>query len=187
MMSFTRASIEGMHPARLVVLTVLFSLASLVQCARAGELSDGSHVRTSDPRIRAAIVDGVERSALFRDLVEQLDGSDVIVYAEIDCLMPTRLQGSLTFMSTAGARRYVMVKIASSVTGQAQTAILGHELQHALEVANASSVVDEQSLADEYRRIGFASGALQRGAGFDSRAAIEVGYRVWMELSHRGE
>ena len=166
---------------------MLLSLSSLVPSARAGELSDGSHVRTSDSRIRAAIAEGVERSALFRDLVAQLDASDVIVYAESDCTMPERLQGRLTFMSKAGERRYVMVRIAAAVTGSAQIAILGHELQHAVEIANAGSVVNDETLADEYRRIGFASGALQRGAGYDSRAAIDAGYRVALELSHRGE
>ena len=105
MMSFTSASIKGMRPARLFTLIMLLSLSSLVPSARAGELSDGSHVRTSDSRIRAAIAEGVERSALFRDLVAQLDASDVIVYAESDCTMPERLQGRLTFMSKAGERR----------------------------------------------------------------------------------
>ena len=62
---------------------------------------DGGHVRTSDARIRAAMDDGLARSALFRELIAQLDTSDVIVYAESDCLMPKRLQGRLTFMSAA--------------------------------------------------------------------------------------
>jgi hypothetical protein len=173
--------------ARLFVLVTLCSIGSLVQPAYAGEGSDGNHVRTWDSRIRAAIADGIERSALFRDLVAQLDASDVIVYAQSDCLMPERLQGRLTFMSKAGERRYVMVRIASSLSGPVLIAMLGHELRHAVEIANAASVVDEQSLAEEYRRIGFASGALQRGTGYDSRAAIDAGYRVWSELGHRGE
>jgi hypothetical protein len=188
MMSFTSASIRGMRlPARSCVFVTLFSLGSLVQLAHAHEAGDGNHVRTSDSRIRAAIADGVARSALFRDLVAQLDASDVIVYAEGDRLMPEGLQGRLTFMSQAGPRRYVMVRIACSLAGPAQIAMLGHELRHALEIAHAASVVDEESLAQEYRRIGFASGALRRGAGYDSRAAIETGRRVWRELISRAE
>jgi hypothetical protein len=79
-----------------------------------------------------------------------------------------------------------MVRVACSLSGPSQIAILGHELQHALEIANAASVVDEESLALEYRRIGFASGGLRRGTGYDSRAAIDAGHRVWSELSHAG-
>ena len=188
MMSFTRASIRGVgSPARSCVLVAFVVLRSLVQPALAGELGDGSHVRTSDARIRAAIADGIERSALFRDLVAQIDASDVIVYADGDCTMSERLQGRLTFMSKAGGRRYVMVRIACSLTGPVQIAMLGHEFWHALEIAKAESVVDDDSLAEEYRRIGFASRSLQRGTGFDSKAAIDTGYRVWYELSHRGE
>ena len=64
--------------------------------------------------------------------------------------------------------------------------MLGHELRHAIEIANAASVVDETSLGAEYRRIGFASGAMRAGCGYDSRAAIDAGQQVWSELN-RGE
>jgi hypothetical protein len=62
-------------------------------------------------------------------------------------------------------------------------AILGHELQHAVEVANAPWVVDEASLAEEYRRIGFPSHA-DHGMSFESRAAIDAGQRVLRDLTH---
>jgi hypothetical protein len=174
-------------PLQSWVFAALVLLCLSARPALAGEASDGSHVRTSDSRIRAAIADGLERSTVFRDLVAQIDASDVIVYADSDCLMPERLQGRLTFMSKAGGRRYVMVRISCQLTAMVTVAMLGHELWHALEIAKAASVVDDQSLAEEYRRIGFASRSFERGVGYDSRAAIDTGYRVWQELSHRGE
>ena len=137
--------------------------------------------------MRAAIAEGIEGSPLFRDLVAQLEASDVIVYVESDPLMPERLQGRLTFVSSVGGRRYVKVGIACGLRGAQQIAILGHELRHAVEIARAVSVVDQPSLAAEYRRIGFSSGAMRPGAGYDSRAAIEAGQRVWHELNQRGE
>jgi hypothetical protein len=152
-----------------------------------GPPRDGGHVRVSDARIRAAVADGIERSPLFRDLVAGLEASDVIVYVDSDPTMPGRLQGRLTFMAAAGGRRYVRVRIACALSGPHLIAMLAHELQHAVEIAAAPSVVDELSLAAEYRRIGFASHAMPRGAGFDSRAAIEVGFRVWHEVNHRAE
>lgn len=144
---------------------------------------DGSHVRTADARMRAAIVEGIARSALFAGLVARLDASDVIVYVVSDCLMPEPLRGRLTFMSAAGGRRYLKVRIACMLAENVQVAMLGHELQHAVEVANAESVVDEQSLGAEYRRIGFASRVLRPGCGYDSHAAIDAGHQVWRELS----
>jgi len=188
MMSFTGATIGtmGCHLRLFVAITAL-SLGSMLQSAYAGQPRDGSHMRTNDSRMRAAIADGIAGSALFRDLVAQLDASDVIVYVENDCLMPPPLAGRLTFMSSAGGRRYVLVRIACTIEGRGQIAMLGHELRHAVEIADAESVVDEPSLAVAYRQIGFASNAMPTGAGFDSRAAIEAGRRVWEELSRRAE
>jgi hypothetical protein len=189
-MSFTIASIRGMRSSRSILpilLATFCSLASFIQPAHAGEIVNRGHVRSSDTRLRAVIADGVDRSPLFRDLVARLDASDVIVYVQTDRAMPPRLQGRLTLLSFAGGRRYVLVRIACALTGTQQIAILGHELQHAVEIASAESVVDEPSLAAEYRRIGFASGALQQGHGYDSEAAIEMGRRVWRELTQAGE
>src|SRR5215468_1537863 len=117
--------------------------------------TDGSHVRTADARMHAVLIDGIARSSLFAGLVARLDASDVIVYVDADCKMPEQMRGALTFMSAGGGRRYLMIKIACLLSGNMQVAMLGHELQHAVEVADASSVVDEESLGAEYRRIGF--------------------------------
>jgi len=144
--------------------------------------SDGSHVRASEPRMRSAVSSGIARSTFFAGLVARLDASDVIAYVETDCLMPESLQGRLTFMSIGGGRRYLMIQIACALTGSGQIAMIGHELQHAVEIANAESVVDAASLGAEYRRIGFASRSQRPGCGYDSRAAIDAGYRVWREL-----
>ncbi len=177
----------GCHLHSFVVVTVL-SLGSSLQPAYAEQPRDGSpHVRTNDSRMRAAIADGIAGSAVFRDLVAQLDASDVIVYVENDCLMPAPLAGRLTFMSSAGGLRYVLVRIACTLEGRAQIAMLGHELRHAVEIADAGSIVDQPSLAEAYQRIGFLSGVMRAGPGYDSHAAIETGRRVWEELSRRAE
>jgi hypothetical protein len=68
-----------------------------------------------------------------------------------------------------------------------QIAALGHELRHAVEIADAPSVVDDASLAAEYRRVGFPSRAVRSGNGYESRAAIDAAHRVWAELAHTAE
>jgi len=68
-----------------------------------------------------------------------------------------------------------------------QIAALGHELRHAVEIADAPSVVDVASLGELYRRIGFASHGVRKGTGFESRAAIESARRVWAELGRTAE
>lgn len=144
--------------------------------------ADGAHVRTMDSHLRAAISDGMKRSPAFRDLVAQLNASDVIVYAQRECALPAGLIGQMAFMAAAGERRFVNVRISCTLTGTQQIASLGHELRHAVEIASAPSVVDEATMAVEYRRIGFPSRVVRRG--FDSPAAIETGERIAFELSN---
>jgi hypothetical protein len=148
---------------------------------------DGGHVRTIDARLRADINEGAARSSFFRQLVARLDASDVIVYVESECPMSPRIFGRLTFMAASGGRRYVNVRISCALNDNAQIAALGHELRHAVEIADAPSVVDVRSLAEEYRRIGFASHGVPMGSGYESRAAIEAASRVWAELAHTAE
>jgi hypothetical protein len=165
-------------------LGVLVFVASL---AGGQQPRDGGHVRTTDTRLRAGINEGMARSSSFRDLVARLDGSDVIVYVEPECPMSQRLFGRLTFMGAGGDRRYVNVRIACGLTDDEQIAALGHELRHAVEIAEAPSVVDIASLAALYRQIGFASHGMPHGVGFESRAAIDSARRVWTELGRTAE
>lgn len=163
-------------------LGVLVFVASL---AGGTEPRDGGHVRTMDARLRAEINEGLARSSFFRDLVARLDGSDVIAYVETECPMSSRIFGRLSFMAAGGGRRYVSIRISCSLNDTEQIAALGHELSHAVEIADAPSVVDVASLAQLYRRIGFASHGV--ASGFESRRAIEGARRVWAELGRTAE
>jgi len=171
---------------RTLSATALLLAMPLLQPASAKEQIDGPHVRTSELPLRAAISIGVEQSMSFRLLVRRLDASDVIVYVTSDCSM-TSLVGRLTFMSSAGERRYVMVRIACGLSPWQEIATLGHELRHAVEIAEDPTVVGQASLAALYERSGFASSLFKAGAGYDSRVAIEAGRRVWDELSRGAE
>jgi hypothetical protein len=151
------------------------------------EPRDGGHVRTMDKSLRSVIDEGLARSASFRGLVARLDGSDVIVYVEPECPMSARLFGRLMLLGAGGGRRYVNVRISCMLTVTQQITALGHELRHAVEIADAPSVVDDASLAAEYRRIGFASRTTRRGDGYESPAAIDAAHHVWAELAHAAE
>jgi hypothetical protein len=140
------------------------------------------HVRPLDASTRAAFRSGMKGSPLFRELVAQLEGSDLIVHVESDCTMRERVQGKLLFVTAAGGVRYLRVRIGCAVSGIRQVAILGHELRHAVEVADAPWVVDESTMAEEYRR-GFPSRGDTGGSAFESRAAIDAGERILRDLT----
>ena len=169
----------------LLILRVLLLLAVLPIPAAAETPRPGvmPHVRTPDLRLRRLIEDGVRTSDTFRDLMDRLHRSDVIVL--LDCDGPaTPAGGRLAFVSVAGGYRYVQVRVTRLRSADQQLAIIGHELQHAVEIADAPHVVDALSLAREYQRIGFVS-RYRTGGGtaFDSVAAVEAGYRVLREMS----
>jgi hypothetical protein len=161
----------------------------LVSSLAAGALSpgDGSHVRTAEARLQSEINEGLARSPFFRGLVARLDASDVIVYIQSECGMSPRIFARLAFMGAAGGRRYVHVLVSCALTDDEQIAALGHELRHAVEIADAPSVVDTTSLGEQYQRIGYASHGVPSGSGFESRAAIDAAHQVWAELSRAAE
>ena len=168
-----------------IALGVLLLVSSLA--APAVPFVQGGHVRTNDPYLRYVIASGVDRSQIFRDLLARLSVSDVIVYIENDCSMPSFLVGRTNFMSSGGGMRYVMIAIACVRTDRERVAILAHELRHAIEIAESPSIVDQESLAAQYKRIGFMSDGFTPGKGYDTYAAIDTGRRVWRELGQNGE
>jgi hypothetical protein len=64
-----------------------------------------------------------------------------------------------------------------------QIAALGHELQHAVEIADAATAVDQRSLQALYASIGFALESNRRR--YETSAAQAAGNRVRRELSAR--
>lgn len=70
------------------------------------------------------------------------------------------------------------IQIALRASTAESIALLGHELQHAVEIADAVEVGDEQDMEALYVRIG-----VRRGAHiYDTVAAQDMGRRIRREL-----
>ena len=65
--------------------------------------------------------------------------------------------GHISLMTAVPRRRYLRISIDRHNIGCQRLAILKHELQHAVEIADSLGVVDDATLAALYRRIGFRS------------------------------
>jgi hypothetical protein len=145
-------------------------------------------VRSMHRTIRAALHQGYRRSPTFRHLLLRLDESDVMVYVVPGFCEVTRLEACLLrHVAISGASRYLRIVINPHKPATELIARLGHELQHALEVAEAPEVVDAASMLALFRRI--ASGTC-RGVPVDcyeTAAAVDVEDRVLRELSRGGE
>jgi hypothetical protein len=150
----------------------------------AGANAWASNVRASDNELVTLLADGVKKSATLRALTERLSKSDVIVYVRPDVLSRNANQGHLSFLSSSGGYRYVVVHLPVGQSKQNQIAMLGHELQHAVVIADAPSVIDSDTLRKEFERIGKVTMAANgRDFSFDSQAATDARQKIQREMS----
>jgi len=140
----------------------------------------GARLRPHDSRATAVVLDGLQRSDTVRTLVKRLEKKDVIVYLQMQPGLDSRLAGRLNWMAATSEFRYVRVSLHPQLSGDAAVAALGHELQHAVEIAEQPSIVDAASLAAHYRRHGISMPGHTNG--WDTLAARLVGDEVRREL-----
>jgi hypothetical protein len=163
--------------ARIAGLIVLWLVVAPVQALLAEDIP---RVRTVDPSVRALIGRGAELSPTLRRLISEVQGSDLIVYVERHGRFGNRDAGSFRMISGCGDQRYARIAISSKLPFREAIIVLGHELQHAVEVASAAYVVDQKGMQELYCRIGdrFAE-------NYDTVAARLVTHQVSEELSLR--
>jgi len=138
------------------------------------------HVRTTDRHVQSLLAQGVRRSTTFADLMRALNESDVIVYIQSVDTLPSTLAGRLMLAADAHGQRYLRIQVRQSLTPNESIALMGHELRHALEVAQASEVRDARGLIALYQRIGDES--LPGMHAYETDAAQDVGRQVRVEL-----
>ena len=144
---------------------------------------ENAHVRTTDAVMANLLAAGLKASPLMRRLVDRLNDSDVVVYLKMDRRLPTTVEGQMTIVGQAGGLRYVVVSLAWGRAEQRRIATLGHELRHAVEVADNPGIVDATTLAGAYEEMGFPAVRSRPGVSFDTSAAVAAGERVWLEIS----
>jgi hypothetical protein len=137
------------------------------------------HIRTTDNAVRRLMRRGYRESRTFASLVARLQRSDVIVYIEDVPRLPGALEGRMMMLPRAHGYRYVRIQVALRGAPEDSIALLGHELQHAVEIAEAVEVSDTVGLSELYQRIGMRSGPHV----YDTTAAQEAGKTVRRELS----
>ena len=140
------------------------------------------HVRAEDSQMRTLIEDAIVSSATVRALVARITASDVVVFVACERNPAVKASGRLNFMTSAGGLRYLVIRL-KPARRSAAIAMLAHELQHAAEIVDSPSIVDDESLGREYERIGYRSHASHGGKAFDTKAAVETGRRVAAELT----
>lgn len=154
--------------------------ASLSLSKEALLTSPHRHVRTTTPYVQQLLSLGLDRSPTFHALIARLEATDVIVYIEPVAALPNAISGRLLLLPYAGTQRYLRIQVAFGLPSTETIALLGHELRHALEVAEARNVRDQKDLIALYQRIGDRS--REDLHQYDTAAARSTGRRVQREL-----
>jgi hypothetical protein len=137
-------------------------------------------VRSTDPRIVELLEAGMQRSPTFAGLVKSVSATDVIVYIERVRDLPRSLGGRLLLMPIASSQRYLRIQVRGDLPRRDLIALIGHELRHALEIAQEPTVRDNSSMISLFQRIGRSS---RQTHTFDTTAAQNAGWKVRQELA----
>jgi hypothetical protein len=143
--------------------------------------SRNPRVRPYDGRSASLLLRGIERSTTLRLIVERLERSNVITYVEMQPALRQQLAGRMVWLTATGTARYVRISLNPELASETLVAVLGHELQHALEVAESPAIVDEASLETYYRKYGIQMRV--HTSGYDTQAARDAGDLVRRELA----
>jgi hypothetical protein len=139
-----------------------------------------AHLRPEGSFERRVIVEGVCGSATFRSLVDAIQRSDVIVYVAMRWLGDRRLRGRLDFLTATAKDRVLRAVFSFPLDRATRIAVLGHELQHAVEVAGAPDIRTRGAFAAHYRAHGQPA---RIESGYDTDAARRVEVQIRADLA----
>jgi len=139
------------------------------------------HVRPAR-EIRALVDEAAFGSPEIRASIDRLEALDVTVYIRAVTFVTSDLDGRVALLARAVGHRYLVIEIACGRSRLAQMTTLGHELHHALEIAEEPSVVDARTLAAFYERVGRKTNDWGGKLTFETDAAANAGLRARREL-----
>lgn len=119
------------------------------------------------------------RSPTVARLLAAVEASDVIL--QIDVRYEVTVPRAMTHLVASGAGvRYVRTVINRMQSPWQQIELLGHELQHVVEIATDTAVVDQETMRARFELLGWREG---RWGSFETTEAISVEQQVRRELS----
>ena len=105
-------------------------------------VADSPAVRPLDHSAAATLAHALERSALVRSLVTELDTTTAIVHVVVSRALPSGVAGATHFVASRSGYTYIRVTVLAALRPDLRAIILGHELQHALDIARSGTTSD---------------------------------------------
>src|SRR4030095_5510921 len=94
-----------------------------------------SRIRPMDRYSKQLVATGLQRSAMFADLIAEIERHTVIAYIVLDPDLKWR--GSTTFVVSSGPTSYVRVRLNSRLATEDAIGSLGPAIQHPREIRRA--------------------------------------------------
>ena len=168
------------RPTRQLVVGMM--MTGLAGAGRPAAAADGNapamtRVRSSHASIVRVLKQASDRSKAFRSLVETINASDGTVYVQ-EGKCGHGVRACLVTVTMAGANRNLWVKVDTRVADGDLMGLIGHELQHTIEVLSDRTVTSGLAMYYFYLR----KGALSKGLTFETDAALEAGEAVRTEV-----
>src|SRR5262245_20981874 len=156
----------------------MVALLLFVSCivADPNTVSTPTHTRPLT-RIAQDVVDEAVRSSPTVDaMIAAIEETDLIVYVDVKP-SPHSWRGGTQFIGSSLSTRFVQVTINFALSPNDRTEILGHELQHVLEIARAPDVRDAAGMKRLFAAIGWG-----HDDEFETAAAQDVEAVVHREI-----
>ena len=142
-----------------------------------------SAVRPVDLPASEALAHGQRGSPTLGDLVAEIDATGVMVHVVTGDAMLFGTRGVTRLVAVVGGWRYLRVMLSTHLSLDERAAMLAHELQHVLEIAQ-SAAMTQHAVRELYDAIGRpVTGGRD---AFETAEAIDTGQRVWRELRSSG-
>jgi len=138
--------------------------------------SDASQLRPVSAFEAAVIREGACGSPTLRALADRVDASDLTVHVSLKRFADRRLAGGLRFLAATPTDRVLLIDIAFGLDRYARIAMLGHELQHVVEVAETAQIRDKEGFRRFYALHGV-EGAIDGGYETDAARQAEIAIR----------
>jgi len=158
-----------------IAIVLLLIVASAV--ASEAQTTSSARVRPQSPRADALLHDAARRSATVAGLLATIDASDVLVFLDV-VSDPAALAGRTAILGATDQARLLHVALSGHESADRLVELLGHELQHVVEIARTPEIRDPFSLARAFERLGW-----QFECGhFETAAARQVELSVHADI-----
>jgi hypothetical protein len=137
-------------------------------------------VRPLNEQAASLVADAQQKSPTVRDLLNKLETGDVVAYIQVVPARRDSPESTLLFVSATAAVRYVLIQVSDCQAPCRGLELLGHELQHATDVASRPWVTDDGQLQRMLAMTGWRDASTARG--YETPDAMQAERRVHRDV-----